>query len=251
MNSTRFFIRLDYNGSNYCGWQIQPNGITVQGELNKALSLLLKEEINVVGCGRTDTGVHARNFYAHFDSESLTDKAIHQLVYKMNRFLYKDIAIRSITRMHPDAHTRFDATKRTYKYYVTTAKDPYQIHYRWLLAYDLSVDKMNNAAQKLFNYTDFTSFSKVDTDVKTNNCKIYEAKWEQEGDTLIFTISADRFLRNMVRAIVGTLVNVGKDKLSVSDFCNIIESKDRGKAGASAPGNALFLENVEYPYTTY
>ncbi len=247
-NSQRYFIKLDYNGANYHGWQIQPNGKTVQGEVNKALSLLLKEEINVVGCGRTDTGVHARNFFAHFNSEKLSPEALPQLLYKMNRFLHQDIAIRAIFPVHEEAHARFDATHRTYKYYITTAKDPYQIPYRWLLSYQLNLESMNAAAEKLLDYTDFTSFSKVDTDTKTNDCKITYARWEKVGDTLIFTITADRFLRNMVRAIVGTLVNVGQEKISLSEFCSIIERKDRGLAGASAPGNALFLEEVGYPY---
>ena len=244
----RYFIKLDYNGSAFHGWQIQPNAITVQEWINNALSKLLNEDINVVGCGRTDTGVHARNFIAHFDSNKDNLHIENNLVYKLNRFVPKEIFIHKILRMHSEAHSRFDATSRTYKYYISKKKDPFSHMYTLLNNLKLDIEQMNKATKTLFNYTDFTSFSKVDTDVKTNNCKIMEAFWEDNEDQLIFTIKADRFLRNMVRAIVGTLLDVGKGKTSVNDFCKIIESQNRSKAGSSAPAQALFFEDISYPY---
>jgi len=244
----RYFIKLDYNGSAFHGWQIQPNAITVQEWVNKALSNLLKENINVVGCGRTDTGVHARNFYAHFDSQKQDLQSDFNFIFKLNRFLPKEILIHKIIHLHSEAHSRFDARARTYKYYISKQKSPFFHMYRMAHYGELDIDKMNDAALRLFDYTDFTSFSKVDTDVKTNNCKIMEANWAEEADQLVFTIKADRFLRNMVRAIVGTLLDVGKHKISVNEFCAIIEAKDRRKAGSSAAAHALFLEYVSYPY---
>jgi tRNA pseudouridine38-40 synthase len=243
----RYFIKLDYNGSHFHGWQIQLNAHTVQAEINTSLSTLLREDICVVGCGRTDTGVHARNFIAHFDSENTDLQLNANLIYKLNRILPKTIAIHSIKKMHADAHARFDAISRTYKYYIIQTKDPFNFNFQNFIYGEIDIELMNKAAQKLFDYIDFTSFSKVDTDVQTNNCKIMEAGWKLNGDQLIFTIKADRFLRNMVRAIVGTLLEVGTRKITVSDFCNIIESKNRGNAGSSAPGHALFLEEVCYP----
>ncbi len=245
---TRYFIQLDYNGSAFHGWQIQPNGITVQEWINNALSKILKEEINVIGCGRTDTGVHARNFIAHFDSAKNDLHLKPNFVFKLNRFLPKEICIHALFKMQNEAHSRFDASSRTYKYYLSRAKDPFLYMYRAVLQSELDITLMNQAAQKLFDYTDFTSFSKVDTDVKTNNCIIMEAHWELNDEALVFTIKADRFLRNMVRAIVGTLLNVGKGKISIGEFCEIIEAKDRRKAGPSAPAQGLFLEKVEYSY---
>ncbi|MDA3893008.1 MAG: tRNA pseudouridine(38-40) synthase TruA [Salinivirgaceae bacterium] len=246
--STRYFIKLDYNGSKFHGWQIQPNATTVQEWINKALSNILKEGINVVGCGRTDTGVHARNFYAHFDSDSEYLQDDSNLVYKLNRFIPKEILVYKIIKVKQASHSRFDATSRTYNYYITQNKDPFYYMYSHQVNGDLDIDLMNDAAKKLLNYTDFTSFSKVDTDVKTNNCKITEAQWAVSLENIVFTITADRFLRNMIRAIVGTLLDVGRKKLTIADFCTIIEAKDRCQAGSSAPGNALFLVNVKYPY---
>jgi len=244
----RYFIKLDYNGSAFHGWQIQPNAITVQEWVNKALSNLLKEDINIVGCGRTDTGVHAKNFFAHFDSADGNLHKNHDLIFKLNRYLPKEIVIHNIIKMHNDAHCRFDATSRTYKYYIGKSKNPFNYMYAVYFYGKLDIMAMNKAAEKLFDYSDFTSFSKVDTDVKTNICKIMEAKWHEDDNQLVFTIKADRFLRNMVRAIVGTLLDVGKGKLTVDEFCNIIELKDRRKAGTSAPAHALFLDSVCYPY---
>lgn len=242
----RYFIYLSYNGKPFCGWQIQPNGITVQQRIEEALSTILRRPMSIVGAGRTDAGVHAQLMVAHFDSEEpISDLPF--LADKLNRLLPKDIAIDRIVPVAPDAHARFDATSRTYKYYLTAKKNPfnYDLVYRYIgkLNYDL----MNEACRVLFEYTDFTSFSKLHTDVKTNNCRIMEAGWKQEGDVWVFTIRADRFLRNMVRAIVGTLLEVGRGKLSLSGFREVIEAKDRGRAGTSAPGHALYLVDVTYP----
>ena len=242
----RYFIYLSYNGKPFSGWQIQPNGITVQQRIEEALSTILRRPMSIVGAGRTDAGVHAQLMVAHFDSEEpISDLPF--LADKLNRLLPKDIAIDRIVPVAPDAHARFDATSRTYKYYLTAKKNPfnYDLVYRYIgkLDYDL----MNEACRVLFEYTDFTSFSKLHTDVKTNNCRIMEAGWKQEGDVWVFTIRADRFLRNMVRAIVGTLLEVGRGKLSLFGFREVIEAKDRGRAGTSAPGHALYLVDVTYP----
>lgn len=242
----RYFIYLGYNGTNFNGWQIQPNGVTVQQSIEEALATLLRKPVPIVGAGRTDAGVHARLMVAHFDwEEEIADLTF--LAEKLNRLLPKDIAVYRIVRVAPDAHARFDATSRTYKYYVTTKKDPFNYELAYKLSGTLDYDGMNEACRVLFEYIDFTSFSKLHTDVKTNNCHIYEAGWAQEGDMWVFTIRADRFLRNMVRAIVGTLLEVGRRKLSVDGFRKVIELKDRCKAGTSVPGHALFLVNVTYP----
>lgn len=243
----RYFLILDYNGASFFGWQRQPNQDTVQERIERALSTLLRTDTEITGAGRTDTGVHARNYVAHFDSDTDNLYTDSDFLYKLNCILPFDINIQRIALVHDDAHARFDATRRTYRYYITDKKDVfgYQFTHR---AKNLNVALMNQASAKLFNYTDFTSFSKLNTDVKTNNCTIYEANWTESDGQLVFTITANRFLRNMVRAIVGTLIEVGYGKLSVNDFCKIIEAKDRGKAGTSAPAKALFLEKIEYPY---
>lgn len=246
----RYFIYLAYDGTNYHGWQIQPNGISVQECLMKALSTFLRREIEVIGAGRTDAGVHASLMVAHFESEELLDTD--SVTDKLNRLLPPDISVYRVCRVRPDAHARFDATARTYKYYVTTVKYPFNRQYRCRVYNQLDYERMNEAARTLFEYTDFTSFSKLHTDVKTNICHITHAEWTQEDDvTWVFTIRADRFLRNMVRAIVGTLLEVGRGKLSIEGFRKVIEQQDRGKAGTSAPGNALFLVNVEYPESIF
>ncbi|MGL5636151.1 MAG: tRNA pseudouridine(38-40) synthase TruA [Bacteroidales bacterium] len=247
----RYFIALAYNGTNYCGWQIQPNGNTVQAEIEKALSMLYRKPVEIVGAGRTDAGVHASKMFAHFDMDEPIASA-EALTDRLNRMLPQDIVIYSVRPVHEEAHARFDATAREYKYYVTLHKDPFRNNLTYRINGSLDLEKMNEAAQKLFDYIDFTSFSKLHTDVKTNNCTIMHAQWELEKDgTYVFTIKANRFLRNMVRAIVGTLLEVGKGKLSIADFCRVIEMKDRGKAGTSVPGKALFLVDVEYPETIY
>lgn len=251
MSVQRYFIYLAYDGTNYHGWQIQPNGISVQECLMKALATFLRRDTEVIGAGRTDAGVHASLMVAHFDYEGepldgdmVTDK--------LNRLLPPDISVYKVCRVKTDAHARFDATARTYKYYVTLAKSPFNRQYRWRQYNPLDFCKMNEAALTLFEYTDFTSFSKLHTDVKTNICRIMHAQWTQEDDvTWVFTIQADRFLRNMVRAIVGTLVEVGRGKMTVEGFRQVIEHQDRCKAGTSAPGQALFLVNVEYPETVF
>ncbi len=244
----RYFIYLSYDGAAYHGWQIQPNGASVQETIQKALTTLLRQPIEIVGAGRTDAGVNARSMAAHFDTpngEPIEDTTL--LVNKLNRILPQDIAIQRIIRVKDDAHARFDATARTYKYYIATAKSPFNRHYSYRFPQPLDFALMNEAAKHLFDYTDFTSFSKLHTDTKTNNCKIMFAEWSQLSETeWVFTVKADRFLRNMVRAIVGTLLDVGRGKLSIEGFCKTIEKKDRCSAGSSVPGNALFLEAVDY-----
>ena len=242
----RYFLEISYNGKNYHGWQIQPNASSVQETLERCLSLLLHEEISLTGAGRTDTGVHARQLFAHFDTGKLLDN---NLIAKLNRFLPPDIAIHQLLKVSDDAHARFDATFRKYQYYISTQKNPFVQESAWQLIASLDVEKMNEAAKILFQHTDFTSFSKLHTDVKTNNCVIYEAHWVEEPNGLLcFHIKADRFLRNMVRAIVGTLVEVGRGKLSIEDFNQIIVEKNRQKAGASVPPQGLFLVEVGYNY---
>ena len=242
----RYFIYLAYDGTNYHGWQIQPNGSSVQECLMKALATFLRREVEVIGAGRTDAGVHASLMVAHFDNEEELDTL--NVTDKLNRLLPPDISVFKVCRVKRDAHARFDATARTYKYYVTTTKYPFNRQYRCRVYGTLDFELMNRAAATLFDYSDFTSFSKLHTDVKTNLCRIMHAEWTQEDDTTwVFTIQADRFLRNMVRAIVGTLLEVGRGKLTVEGFRQIIEQQDRCKAGTSAPGNALFLVDVEYP----
>jgi tRNA pseudouridine38-40 synthase len=242
----RYFIQLSYDGTNYHGWQIQPNGITVQETIEKVLSVVSREKIAVTGAGRTDAGVHASFYVAHFDTENQnldSEKILHNL----NCLLPNDIAIQRIYKVHPEAHARFDALYRTYNYYLIKNKDPFLRQYAAKEAGVPDIEMMNTAAKKLFEFEDFTSFSKLGTDVKTNNCKVSLAEWVDEGNKLIFTIRADRFLRNMVRAIVGTLLEVGFGKLTVDGFCKIIEAKDRCSAGTSVEAKGLFLADIGYP----
>lgn len=243
----RFFIYLSYDGAAYHGWQVQPNGMSVQETLQNALSLLLREKIEIVGAGRTDAGVNAELMVAHFDFSNDTVTNL-TFVNKLNKLLPQDISVWRIVEVNTDAHARFDATARTYKYFVVTEKVPFSRYYSYRFPLPLDFNLMNEAAKKLFEYSDFTSFSKLHTDAKTNICKIMKAEWTQTGPhEWVFTIQADRFLRNMVRAIVGTLLDVGRGKLTIEGFCRVIEGKDRCMAGTSVPGNALFLSNVEYP----
>ncbi len=239
----RYRIDLSYDGTSYHGWQLQPNAKSVQQTLEDALSMVLREKITLTGCGRTDTGVHAEYYVAHFDVNDEIDNAT---LNRMNGILPDDIAIFSISQVADDFHARFGAKKRSYKYVISKRKNPFLKTYSWYVRYPLDVEKMQEAANHLFEYTDFTSFSKLHTDVKTNNCKIFRADFECTDDLIVFRISADRFLRNMVRAIVGTLVDVGKNKISVDEFCQIIERKDRCEAGQSVPAAGLFLTEVEY-----
>ena len=242
----RYFIKLAYNGTDYHGWQYQPNASSVQETLNNALSVLLNTTVNVMGAGRTDTGVHAKLMFAHFDFEPSID--ISKLVHKLNAYLPKDIVIYDIIPVHDDAHTRFDATKRTYEYHINIFKDAFLQEKSWYFHQKLDIPLMNEAAKLLFNHTDFQCFSKVNTDVNTFDCTIYEANWKQHNNSLIFTISANRFLRNMVRSIVGTLVNIGLHKITLEDFNTIIENKNRDKAGFSVPAHGLYLTEIDYDY---
>ena len=246
----RYFIYSAYNGTNYCGWQNQPNGISVQQKIEEALHILLRKSLSITGAGRTDAGVHARLMVAHFDWEDEPGD-LPFLTEKLNCLLPKDISIYKILPVTPEAHARFDALSRTYNYYVCTEKDPFTYPFYYRIRTLPDFEKMNEAAAVLPEYTDFTSFSKLHTDVMTNNCKIRQAEWKQEETGWFFTIQADRFLRNMVRAIVGTLLEVGRGKLSLDGFRQVIESKDRGKAGTSVPGNALFLMDIEYPASIF
>ena len=248
--SQRYFINLTYNGTNYCGWQVQPNGVTVQQRLQEALSTILRQPIEVVGAGRTDAGVHATGMVAHFDVVQPINDHV-KLLRNLNSFLPQDIAIHHLTPVQPDAHARFDATARTYEYWVVQHKSPFQTQTACRMTQPLDFELMNQAAQLLFNYTDFTSFSKLHTDVKTNLCTIMRAEWQQRNDIWVFTIQANRFLRNMVRAIVGTLFEVGLHHITLEEFCQIIEAKDRGRAGHSVPAHALYLTKVDYPEEIY
>ncbi|MDA3954900.1 MAG: tRNA pseudouridine(38-40) synthase TruA [Bacteroidales bacterium] len=242
----RYFIQLCYKGTNYHGWQIQPNAITVQEILTNAFSIILKENLEITGAGRTDTGVHASFFIAHFDSVKSDIQNDTKLLFKINGFLPKDIAIQKIFQVNNDAHARFDAINRTYQYFIHQEKDPFLIESSYFLQQILDLDLMNKACELLPLFTDFTSFSKLHTDVKTNNCKITHAFWTLEEHELRFTITADRFLRNMVRAIVGTLIDIGKKKITLKDFIQIIESKNRSDAGVSVPAHGLYLQNISY-----
>lgn len=242
----RYFIKLAYKGTNYHGWQYQPNAITVQELINKALSTVLKERIEILGAGRTDAGVHASEFYAHFDINIDFDKKI--ILYKANSILPDDIVLYNIFKVKPDLHARFDALKRSYEYRIFLGRNPFLNETTWQLNNrKFNVDLMNNAAKILFNYTNFKSFSRSNTDVKTYNCKIYQAEWRLNNLNLVFYISADRFLRNMVRAVVGTLLDVGLEKISISEFEKIIQKENRNLAGASAPARGLFLTKITYP----
>ena len=243
----RYFLKLSYNGAPFHGWQVQPNAVSVQSTIEEALSTVLRENISIVGAGRTDTGVNARQMYAHFDyDKEIPDFG--KLINSLNRLVGKDIAIYDIIKVADDAHARFDATARTYKYFVTHQKSPFLYPLSWHCPQSLDYEKMNEACEVLKRHIDFTSFSKLHTDVKTNNCRIDYAHWQKEGEMMVFTITADRFLRNMVRAVVGTLVEVGRGKISVEEFEQIIFKKDRCSAGTSMPPQALFLWKVNYDY---
>jgi tRNA pseudouridine38-40 synthase len=246
----RYFIKLAYNGSAFQGWQIQPNAITVQEEIEKALGLVLSETINVIGCGRTDTGVHAREYYAHFNTNSNIEK-IKNIKQRLNGILGEKIAIYDVFEVHPLLHSRFDAVSRNYHYYIHQKKDPFLNQTSYFYSFDLDIEIMNKATALMKHYTDFKSFSKVKTEVNNFNCEIFEAEWKMENNQLVFSITANRFLRNMVRAIVGTMLKVGRKKISLDDFCQIIESRNRSAAGQSVPGHALFLNKINYPENAF
>ncbi|MBO4718933.1 MAG: tRNA pseudouridine(38-40) synthase TruA [Prevotella sp.] len=247
----RYFITFSYDGGRYHGWQIQPNGVSVQEKLEWALSTLLREQISVTGAGRTDAGVHARMMVAHFDLEEFGDRSqefdCQQLAYKLNRLLPKDIAVQKVEVVDNEMHARFSAKWRTYRYYIHTSKDPFLRTYSCELHYPLDFAKMNEAGRLLTGYEDFGAFCKSGADVKTTLCTVTKAEWVQTSPTTwYFEITANRFLRNMVRAVVGTLIDVGRGRLSLDEFCKVIEGKKRTEAGESMPGHALFLEKIEY-----
>ncbi len=242
----RYFIELAYNGSSFHGWQSQPNAVTVQETLESALSLLLKTPIALVGAGRTDSGVHAKQMYAHFDCELPLEAAY--WVPKLNSFLPKSIVVYQLLPVAPSAHARFDAISRTYEYHIHTGKNVFINEWSWQFSHPLDWHTMNLAAAILLDYTDFECFSKSHTDVFTFNCKITQAYWEETPEGFRFTITADRFLRNMVRAIVGTLVNIGQGKMKVDDLHAVIQSKNRSNAGFSVPAHGLYLTQINYPY---
>ncbi len=248
----RYFVTLSYDGTRYHGWQVQPNGASVQETLQRCLSTLCRQDIEVVGAGRTDAGVHAAKMVAHFDVPSAAEMPFPdcaQLAYRLNKILPHDIAVQKVEQVTEEMHARFSAKSRTYHYFVHTSKNPFARQYSWLVCGKTDFAKMNEAAATLMEYKDFTSFSKVNTDTKTNFCTVTEAHWDNIGpDRWRFTITANRFLRNMVRAIVGTLVEVGRGKMSIEDFRRVIEDRDRCSAGESVPGNALFLADVKYDY---
>lgn len=240
----RYFLELAYHGEAYHGWQRQPREISVQQMVEQALEKLLGLPTEVLGAGRTDAGVHARQLYAHFDVlKTLPDK----FDYKLNAILPRDIAVNGIYEVPPESHARFDALKRTYEYHIVQYKDPFQVDTAWFVKQELDLEQMNLAARILLEHTDFKCFSRSRTDVKTYTCKIEYAFWELREGKLIFDIRADRFLRNMVRAIVGTLIEVGKGKIPVAQMHDIIASRDRSKAGASVPAHGLFLTRIDYP----
>ena len=241
-------MRLSYRGAGFHGWQIQPNDNSVQETIEQAMATVLRHPVSITGAGRTDTGVNARMMVAHFDVDTpIADTAL--LVRSLNGIVGRDIAIHTIFPVHAEAHARFDATSRTYKYFAHTLKSPFLYPLSWQCRPDMDFDLMNQAAAHLLEYRDFTSFSKLHTDVKTNNCVVTRAQWDRVGEQWVFTITADRFLRNMVRAVVGTLVEVGLHRITIDDFCRIIEQRDRCKAGTSMPPHPLFLWDITYPYT--
>lgn len=244
----RYFIQLSYDGTKYHGWQTQPNAIAVQEVLDKTLSTVLRQPIETLGCGRTDTGVHAKDFYAHFDfvDSSIQDEG--NFLRSINSVLPHDIAIKNIIPVNTDAHARFDATLRSYEYHIHFNKDPFKHGYSWLLRDVPDLKLMNEAGRIIMEYIDFSCFSKSNTQVFTNNCKISRAEWVKEGEGIVFHISADRFLRNMVRAIVGTMIMVGKKEIEPEEVRGIIESKNRSNAGTSVPACGLYLTDIKYPY---
>jgi tRNA pseudouridine38-40 synthase len=246
-NKTRYFIFISYKGTSYHGWQIQPNSVTVQQILEEALSVVLNEKICTNGAGRTDTGVHATFFCAHFESISPDLPGIWNLVFRLNQYLPSDISVSSIKKVLPDANARYSAISRTYKYYISRIKDPFFDNSSWFIHGNIDVALMNHACKILYDHSDFTSFSKLHSGAKSNICKIYSAHWEESSNRLVFIIKADRFLRNMVRAIVGTMIEIGIRRMDLKEFEEIILAKDRCKAGKSAPAKGLFLVDIEYP----
>ena len=248
VHTQRYFIELAYDGTGYHGWQVQPNAVTVQQLIDKALATLLRQPVETTGCGRTDTGVHAKDFFAHIDVIAKSDRPSVIDKRSLNALLPHDIAVKKIIPVHSNAHARFDATLRSYEYHIHFEKDPFLNGYSWLLRDKPNLQLMNQAALILMQYTDFSCFSKSNTQVKTNNCKIVKAEWAKTQNGIVFHISADRFLRNMVRAIVGTLLMIGRGELQPEDIRLVIESKNRSSAGMSVPACGLYLTEIKYPY---
>lgn len=252
MQQYRYFLRLAYDGSRYHGWQRQPNGITIQQTLEEAMSMMLRSPVLLTGAGRTDAGVHANEFFAHFDFDQQITKAEgEKLVFRLNGFLGGEIVLFELFPVTAHTHARFSAVSRSYRYCISRVQNPFRRDYTHFLYGHLDHTRMNEGAEVIMGYEDFTSFSKVDTDTMTNICKISHARWEMEGSELVFTITADRFLRNMVRAIVGTLLHLGTGKLSLDDLKRIIESKNRSEAGDSVPAKGLTLFRIVYPNDIY
>ena len=244
---TRYFIFISYKGTSYHGWQIQPNSVTVQKILEEALSVVLNEKISTIGAGRTDAGVHAIYFCAHFESISPDLLTVRNLIFRLNQYLPEDISVSSLKKVVPDANARYSAISRTYKYYISRIKDPFFNNSSWYLHGNIDIGAMNQACDLLNRHSDFTSFSRLHSGTKSNICKVYKSTWKESDSRLVFTIKADRFLRNMVRAIVGTMVDIGFGKMDLKEFEEIILAKDRCKAGKSAPAKGLFLVDIEYP----
>ncbi len=243
----RYFIEISYLGTNYHGWQSQPNAITIQEITENCFSKILNNPVKLVAAGRTDAGVHAKQMYAHFDSD-IKINDIKSFEHKVNSFLPKDIVVRKLILVHNNAHARFDALYREYEYHISLKKNPFETDKAYFFKKSLDIKKMNKCCNIMLQYTNFKSFSKSKTDVKTYDCKIYEAKWMLNENSLIFKIKADRFLRNMVRSIVGTLIEIGLGKITEKEFKLIIEKKDRQLAGFSVPAHALFLKNIDYDW---
>jgi tRNA pseudouridine38-40 synthase len=243
----RYFLELSFKGTHFHGWQIQPNAPTVQSHVEEALVILTRKRVKTTGAGRTDTGVHARYFVAHLDSDCQLFNNRSDFLYKINALLPPDIAINNIYSVMPNAHARYSALSRTYEYTISQVKDPFDTEFSWHYSVPLDLTAMNQSAGILPNYTDFTSFSKLHSNAKTNICHIDQAVWSMNGTKVVFHIRADRFLRNMVRAMVGTLTDVGRGKLSQSEFIGILEGRSRSLAGFSAPAEGLALIAIEYP----
>lgn len=243
----RYFTELSFSGTRYHGWQLQPNAPSVQAEMENALKTLMHSDIKTTGAGRTDTGVHARKFVAHFDTDHILPTNPGDFMYKMNAVLPQDIAVRKIFPVRPDAHARYSAVSRTYKYTLSLVKDTFHSEYTWYYPVKLDVALLNRSAQELQKVNDFKSFAKLHSDVKTHYCHIFEARWDEEEEKLVFTVRANRFLRNMVRAIVGTMVEIGRGKIELSQLKNIIDGRNRSLAGYSVPARGLTLYEIEYP----